>query len=236
MATDTLAPDPLQDNIHRVRAAINEAALLAGRDPAEVHLVAVSKTKPMALIQAAFAAGQVRFGENRPQELRDKQPLLPEAEWHFIGNLQRKNVKYVVGRAALIHSLDAEELVHEIEKRAHAQAFIQDCLVQVNVSKEVQKGGVAPEQLATFLAYVLEHGTRIRLRGLMAIVEDTDDEATLRGQFATLRELRDQFAPQLPAPHAFTELSMGMSQDFPLAVAEGATLVRVGSAIFGPRT
>jgi PLP dependent protein len=206
-----------------VRARIEAAARRAGRDPASVRLVAVSKTKPAGDVRAAMAAGQTLFGENYAQELRDKAREISDAEWHFIGPLQRNKVKYVVRTATLLHAIESLDLAQEIDKRAKTT---QDILVEVNVAREPQKHGVMPEALGELLAALgaLPH---IRVRGLMTMAPFSDDPEASRPHFRALRELAQK--------HGLPELSMGMTQDLEVAVEEGATLVRVGTAIFGER-
>jgi pyridoxal phosphate enzyme (YggS family) len=206
-----------------VRARIEAAARRAGRDPASVRLVAVSKTKPAGDVRAAMAAGQTLFGENYAQELRDKAREVAGAEWHFIGPLQRNKVKYVVGAATLLHAIESFDIAREIDKRAKAT---QDILIEVNVAREPQKHGVAPEALPGLLA-ALSALPHVRVRGLMTMAPLSEDPEASRPHFRALRELAQK--------HSLPELSMGMTQDLEVAVEEGATLVRVGTAIFGAR-
>jgi pyridoxal phosphate enzyme (YggS family) len=212
-----------------VRERIARAAVRAGRDPSAITLVAVSKTRPAEDVVAAAAAGQRLFGENYAQELRDKAQALATADvaWHFIGALQRNKVKHVVGRAALIHTVDDAELAREIDRRAVALGLRQDVLIEVNVAAEAQKHGVAPAGLAELVAMIrgLPH---LALLGLMTVPPIAEDPAASQPHFRALRELA--------AVHGLTELSMGMTHDLEVAVEEGATLVRVGTAIFGSRT
>ena len=225
------APSPLLERLAVVRGEVAEAARQAGRDPASVRLLAVSKLQPIEAVAAALAAGQTAFGENYAQELRDKARALPGMRWHFLGPLQRNKVKYVVGVARLIHSVDGPSLLEEIARRAEVMGTTQRCLIEVNVGDEQQKAGCLPDDLPQLLdaARALPE---IALEGLMCIPPPGDAEAT-RPFFRRLRELRDAERARtgLPLP----ELSMGMSADFAAAIAEGATLVRVGTAIFGPR-
>lgn len=206
--------------VAQVRERIALACRRAGRAPESVKLVAVSKLQPLEKLREAIAAGQRAFGENYAQELRDKQAALPEAEWHFVGALQTNKVKLVVGRAAVIHTCDRLALAQEISKRAAAE---QRLLLEVNVGREPQKAGVLPEDAAALLDEVRAL-PRIRCQGLMCIPPLDQDP---RPHFRALRELAVRL--QLP------ELSMGMSADYESAVEEGATLVRVGTALFGAR-
>ena len=211
------------DGLRAVRARIEAAAKRAGRDPKTIKLVAVSKTRPVADIRAAMAEGQLAFGENYAQELRDKAREISGAEWHYIGPLQRNKVKYVVGTAALIHAVENIEIAEEIAKRAKAP---QETLIEVNVAREPQKHGVSPEALAGLLNTIGGLGN-VRVRGLMTMAPLSEKPEASRPHFRALRELAAQ--------HGLPELSMGMTQDLEVAVEEGATLVRVGTAIFGER-
>jgi pyridoxal phosphate enzyme (YggS family) len=185
-------------------------------------------------VRAALAAGQLDFGESYGQELRDKRQAFaagsPQPRWHFIGPLQANKVKYVAGHVALVHSVDSAELLAELERRGEDQA----CLVQVNVAGETQKRGVAPDALAALLD-LFANLRHVRCEGLMTVPPLADGPEAARPHFAALRALRDREAARPRAGVALTELSMGMSDDLEVAVAEGATLVRVGTAIFGAR-
>jgi len=208
-----------------VRAQITTAAIAAGRDPATVTLVAVSKTVEAVRCAEALAAGQAVLGENYAQELRDKArlPALSGARWHFIGPLQRNKVKYVVGVAELIHSVDSAPLVEEIAAQAGKRGVVQRVLLHVNIGKEPQKAGVAPEDLPS-LVQAARARPELALEGLMCLPPAADDPAP---HFAHLAKLaRD---------HGLPTLSMGMSADYVAAIAAGATLIRVGTAIFGSR-
>ena len=216
----------------RIRARIEAAAVAAGRDVREIDLLAVSKGQPPSAIREAYAAGQRRFGESYAQELVRKARELEDIadlEWHFIGHLQRNKVKEVTPRARVIETVDRIELAREIAKRAEHEIRV---LIEVNVGGEEQKSGCAPGAL-----FELLRETRglpnLRVVGLMTIPPAVDDPQDARPFFAKLRELaREARAADLdPGPH----LSMGMSHDFEAAIAEGATWVRVGTAIFGER-
>jgi len=230
----------------RVRVRVAAAAGAAGRAPSDVRLIAVSKKMPPADVAAALAAGQQDFGENYAQELRDKRAAVdglaapthampaPGAgpRWHFIGPLQANKVKYVAGKVALLHTVDSAELLDEIDRRA--AGGVQDCLVQINVAGESRKHGVAPPDLPALLDHfaLLAH---VRCVGLMLIPPLGEDAEASRPHFAALRALRDAQRGHA-RPHVdLVHLSMGMSHDLEAAIAEGATLVRVGTAIFGER-
>jgi len=222
--------EEIAGNLARVRERIARAARAAGRAPEAVRLLAVSKKMPADDVRAALAAGQRAFGENYAQELRDKSAVLAgepsPPEWHFIGPLQSNKVKYVAGKAALVHSIDSPALLDAFEARAVAQP----CLVQVNVAGEASKKGIAPADLPALLDRfaALKH---LRCEGLMLIPPRGD----ARPHFAALRALRDREAQTTRANVDLRELSMGMTEDLEVAVEEGATIVRVGTAIFGAR-
>jgi pyridoxal phosphate enzyme (YggS family) len=199
------------------------ACARAGRDPASVRLVAVGKTKPIELLREAQAAGQTIFGENYAQELREKADALPGAEWHFIGALQTNKARLVVGRAALVHTCDRLALAQELSKRARSAGLTQRVLLEVNVGREPQKAGVVPEDAAALLDQVRALPA-LACEGLMCIPPAGGDP---RGYFRSLRQLAERLG--------LRELSMGMTADYEAAIEEGATLVRVGTAIFGER-
>ncbi len=219
-----------------VRDRIAKAARRAGRDPAGVKIVAVTKGHPIAAAKAAAAEGLLDLGENRVQEALTKMEEWPDApvRWHLIGHLQSNKAKKAVGRFALIHSLDSVRLADELDRAAAAGGgLVQDVLVQVNVAREEQKTGVDPDEVHGLVAHVAAK-RQLRLRGLMAMAPLTDDEAIQRGTFAGLRELRDLLVLDGRLPKGcLDELSMGMSQDFEVAVEEGATLLRLGTVLFG---
>jgi len=222
----------IAQNLNEVRRRLAAAAQRAGRDPAQVRLVAVSKTVPVERIREAVAAGQRLFGENYLQEARGKIEALGEtASWHFIGHLQSNKAKAAVALFELIHGVDRLKLAAALEAAAAQIGKVQEILIQVNLAAEASKSGAAPEAAAGLLREIsrLPH---LRVRGLMTMPPFLDPEA-VRPYFRALRELRDHLRDSsgLPLP----ELSMGMSGDYEVAVEEGATLVRVGTAIFGSR-
>ncbi len=232
-----MSEDPSGDEIAarlaEVRRQIDEAGARAGRAAGAVRLLAVSKTKPPTAIRAAYAAGQREFGENYAQELAEKAEALRDLDgivWHFIGRLQRNKARQVVQAARVVHTVDRPELAAELGRRAAAAGVRVRVLVEVNVSGETSKGGCAPAELAAVLAAVAA-APSLEAVGLMTIPPETDDPEGARPFFAGLRALRDQHGGAAALP----ELSMGMTHDFPVAVAEGATIVRVGTAIFGAR-
>ena len=211
------------DNLGDVREEIARAARAAGRDPTSVTLVAVSKTVPAERVREAIAAGHDLFGENYAQELRDKAREVAGARWHFIGPLQRNKVKYVVGVAELIHSVDSRPLLDEIAARADKLGVVQRCLVQVNIGGEPQKSGCAPAEVPALVRAFAERPS-VRCEGLMCI---PPEDAPPRPFFENLAKLA--------AAEGLGTLSMGMSADFAEAIAAGSTIVRIGTAIFGAR-
>ena len=220
----------IAENIAKVGERIREAAQASGRDLNSIGLLAVSKTKPSAAVREAFAAGLRDFGENYLQEALEKQVELSDLPliWHFIGPIQSNKTKPIAEHFAWVHSVDRLKVAQRLsEQRPVSLPPLNICL-QVNVSLEPSKSGCAPDEL-TALALAVSQLPNLCLRGLMAIPEPTDDVAAQRAAFARLRELRDG----LPMP--LDTLSMGMSHDLEAAVAEGATIVRIGTAIFGER-
>ena len=212
-----------------VRARVDEACDRAGRDPKAVTIVAVSKTHPAAAVREAAAAGATDFGENYAQELVAKRAEAGDVRWHFIGRLQRNKAKLVAGQVALVHAVDSAELAQELAKRA---ATLQPILLSINVAGEDTKGGIAPAH-ALELARGISSIANVRLDGLMTMPPPSDDPEASRPAFTALRGLRDNLEQALGTP--LPVLSMGMSGDFEVAIACGATHVRIGTAIFGVR-
>lgn len=225
----------IAENIATIHGKIAAAARRAGRDPAEVRLVAVSKTKPAAAVDEAARAGQRLFGENYVQEFAAKALAVSEAvEWHFIGHLQSNKVKSLAGLVSMIHSVDRLSLAEEIDRQWGRLGAVCDILVQVNIAGEATKSGTTAAELVALVRSVaaLPH---LRVRGLMTIPPFFDDPEAARPSFRELKRLAGVVAA-VGIPHVtMTELSMGMSGDFEAAVEEGATLVRVGTALFGER-
>lgn len=228
-------PEEIARNLAAVQTRVLQATLAAGRPTDSVTLIAVSKTMPAEDVAAAVSAGQRDFGENYAQELRDKRLALAgiRPRWHFIGPLQSNKVKYVAGGVALIHSLDTLQLLAEVHERV-PDGQVQECLLQVNVAAEPQKRGVAPEALPALLDAFAEL-PRLRCVGLMVIPPLSEDPEGARPHFQALRRLRDREAARTRTGVELLHLSMGMSHDLEAAIGEGATLVRVGTAIFGER-
>ena len=223
----------IPDNLQAVKDRIAGAARAAGRDPAAVVLLAVSKTHAPALIEEAFGAGQRAFGENYVQEALDKMAalVLQPIEWHLVGPLQSNKTRAVAERFQWVHGIDRERIARRLsEQRPHGLPPLH-VLLQVNVSGEASKSGVAPREAAP-LAKAVAAMPRLRLRGLMAVPEPTGDE---RAQRARFREVRELFETLQRQGLALDTLSLGMSADMEAAIAEGSTMVRIGTAIFGER-
>lgn len=225
----------VQENLIAVQSKIEEACKRSGRDPKEVTLIAVSKTKPIQMIQEAIEAGKKEFGENKAQEMKEKQEILPkDLKWHFIGHLQTNKVKYVVGRATLIHSVDSLHLAEAIEKESAKQNLISDILVEVNVAQEASKFGLKPEEVEPLLRKIAEL-PHIHVCGLMTIAPYVEDPEENRGIFCKLKKLSVDITTKNIDNIDMSVLSMGMTGDYEVAVEEGATHVRVGTGIFGER-
>ena len=223
----------LAGNLEKVQQRIRAACERAGRDPASVTLLAVSKTHPPETIKAAADCGQIYFGENKVQEAKAKIPLCPgKLRWHFIGHLQSNKCRDAVDLFAMIQSVDSLPLAREINKRAEQAAKRMPVLMEVNVAGEASKFGYQPERLLAELKE-LNALPRLEIHGLMTVPPWSPEAETARPHFRRLRQLKEQAEQALGAP--LPHLSMGMSGDFEIAVEEGATLVRVGTALFGPR-
>jgi pyridoxal phosphate enzyme (YggS family) len=246
--------DEIAANLDQVRTRMRAALAAAGRAEDSIRLLAVSKTVSPEDIVHAMTAGQLDFAENYGQEFRDKRKAVAELlagrskqpglagrselaapRWHFIGPLQTNKVKYVAGLVVLVHTVGSDDVMAELERKASASSLVQDCLVQVNVAGEVQKSGIAPSELPRVLNALAGY-PHLRCRGLMVIPPYDPNPELSRPHFAALRRLRDEHAGATRTHVTLTELSMGMSHDLEVAIAEGATLIRVGTAIFGART
>ena len=215
----------IKERLHRILSTIPEG----------VKLVAVSKFHPAERLQEAYDAGQRIFGESRPQEMTAKYELLPkDIEWHMIGHLQTNKVKYIAPFVSMISSVDSERLIEEIEKQAARNNRTIDILLEVHVAQEETKSGWSIEELRAYLASgILNNMTHVRVRGVMTIASNTDDESIVRNDFATIRSIFEELKPQFG--EAFDILSIGMSDDYPIALEYGSTMVRIGTAIFGQR-
>lgn len=228
-----ISPSEAAARLAEVKNSITGAAARAGRDPAEISLLAVSKTFPADMVRVYLGVGQRAFGESYIQEARTKADELagaePGPEWHFIGHLQNNKAKYAAAIFSTIHSLDSLELAGELDRRAAALGRSLEVYIQVNVAGEASKSGLPPSALPAFLEQ-LGRFPALRPRGLMTMPPYDPDPEISRPHFAALRALRDREAPKLPG------LSMGMSGDYQVAIEEGATIVRVGTALFGSRS
>ena len=222
-------------NLEEIKRRLHEAALSAGRDPAEVRLVAVTKTVKLDRLREAVAAGHTLFGENYVQEAKRKiADLGPGLTWHFIGHLQSNKAKAAVEFFDLIHSVDRLRLAQTLEQAAARLGKVQNILLQVNLAGEASKSGTAPEA-AQDLLHEISQMPHLKVLGLMTMPPWLDDPEQVRPYFRALRELRDRLQSMKLVDGGLPELSMGMTGDFEVAVAEGATLVRIGTAIFGQR-
>ena len=227
----------LEENIARVKASMARAALEAGRDPAEITLVAATKVQTSDTIRAAIAAGIAVCGENRVQELTAHLDdyAYDGAKIHFIGHLQTNKVRFVVGRVDLIESVDSPRLLEAVQRQAEKLNLVQDILLEVNIGREESKGGCLPEDLPALARQAMDL-PHVRLRGLMAIPPAAAEPGENRRFFAATRQLFVDIRSQIGDNDTDIDcLSMGMSGDYEDAIREGATLVRVGTALFGPR-
>ena len=232
------SPD-INRNLEQIRARICRAATAAGRDPQEVRLIAVSKYMPAEFVRQAIRSGQTDFGENTLQDAMGKMHAItdPQVEWHFIGHLQSNKARLVPGHFRWLHTLDSFKLARKLSAAwCDTQSTLQ-VLVQVNIANDPRKYGLDPAEATAFVAELLQlELPGICLRGLMTIGREQATPEERRHDFRALRQLRDEVATRLRLDiETFSELSMGMSDDFEIAIAEGATMVRVGSLIFGPR-
>lgn len=225
----------IKENIALIKKEIAEAQSRSRYAAADVELLAVSKTKPVAMIEEAYAAGQLNFGENRVQEILAKAPLLPYVHWHLIGHLQTNKVRQIIDKVDLIHSLDSIELAAEIEKRAAAKDINVAALVQVNIAEDEHKFGIKKEELGDFLLAMTDFG-HLQIKGLMTIGPFCENPEAMRPVFKAMRLLFEQTKTTAPPNIQMQYLSMGMSHDYMIAVEEGANIVRVGSSIFGVRS
>ncbi len=225
----------IKENINQVLANIKIACENAGRNPKEVTLVAVSKTKPVAMLREAYEAGSRDFGENKVQEIMDKYPQLPsDIRWHMIGHLQRNKVKYIIEHAALIHSVDSLRLAEEISRQAEKKQVHANILVEVNIAQEESKFGIFREE-AIQLVENISKLPWISVKGLMTIAPFVTNPEDNRKYFRGIRELSVDIMRKNIDNVTMSTLSMGMTGDYMVAVEEGATIVRVGTGIFGER-
>lgn len=223
------------ENLRNVEEKIREACRRSGRDRKDVLLICVTKTKPVSLLEDAYRAGERAFGENRVQEIVDKFPRLPEdIDWHMIGHLQKNKVKYLMDRCVMIHSVDNEALAAVINREALKAGRIMPVLIEVNVAGEETKFGVSPEETEDLIRKIAVL-PGIRVSGLMTIAPYTEDPETNRPYFRQLRELSVDIKNKSIDNVSMDHLSMGMTGDYEVAIEEGATMIRVGTGIFGER-
>lgn len=225
----------VSENLEKVRENCKAACMKAGRSEEDMTLIAVSKTKPVSMLEEAYAAGCRDFGENKVQELVDKYEILPkDIRWHMIGHLQRNKVKYIVDKAYLIHGVDSFRLAEEISKEALKKNVTASILIEVNAALEETKFGVSPEQTEALVRQIAKL-PGIQVKGLMTIAPYVDDPEENRQYFALLRQLSVDIASKNIDNVCMNVLSMGMTGDYAVAIEEGATYVRVGTGIFGER-
>ena len=225
----------IQENIKLVEENIKKACEKVGRDVNEVTLIAVSKTKPYTAIEEALPTGVKDYGENKVQELCDKYEILPkDIKWHMIGHLQRNKVKYLVGKASLIHSVDSIRLAEQIEKEYAKADEIANILIEVNMAQEESKFGITSEETEQLVREMAKF-PHIRIKGLMTIAPYTDNPESNRVYFRNMKKLSVDIENKNIDNVSMSVLSMGMTGDYQVAVEEGATLVRVGTGIFGER-
>lgn len=222
------------ENIKTINSRIDELCKKNGRSRNDITLIAVTKTKPVPLLKEAQNAGEINFGENRPQEIVKKFPEFENIKWHLIGQLQKNKVKHIIDKVELIHSVDSISLAIEIDKRAKQINKVQDILIQVNITGEESKSGVYPEDTEELIREIslLEN---IRVKGLMTISKKEFSFDENKKVFKSLRELSKKIDALNIENISMQELSMGMTHDFEAAIEEGATMIRVGTAIFGAR-
>lgn len=225
----------ITENLEQVRKNIDEACRMAGRDPKEVTLIAVSKTKPVSMLKEAYDAGARCFGENKVQEIMDKHPQLPEdIQWHMIGHLQRNKVKYIVDKVSMIHSVDSLRLALTIEQEAAKHNVCVPVLLEVNVAQEESKFGLKMDEVLPLIETIADF-PHIKVQGLMTIAPYVENAEDNRDFFRQLKKLSVDIEAKNINNVSMSVLSMGMTGDYQVAVQEGATMVRVGTGIFGER-
>lgn len=225
----------IRENLNEINEAVR-AELEAVQRPADsVRLIAVTKTYGVDVINEAIDCGVCDIGENRVQEIMEKYDFVKPVRWHLIGHLQKNKVKYIIDKVELIHSVDSFDLAKEIDRQAQKHNKIQKILLEVNVSGEESKFGILPSECENLCREIAEAFPNIRIEGLMTVAPFTDDRELLKQVFDGLKNLRDKIAAKNIAGVSMTELSMGMTNDFRLAVGCGSTMVRVGTGIFGKR-
>ncbi len=225
----------VKENLASIHERIESACRRAGRDPSEVRLISVTKTKPIPMLYEAYEAGERLFGENKVQEIVQKKPELPDdVSWHMIGHLQTNKVKYLMDTAAMIHSVDSEKLAAAISAAAVKSGRVMPVLLEVNIAGEESKFGLSPDEVLPLIMKIKDL-PGLSVRGLMTIAPYTENPETNRDYFRKLRELAVDINEKSIDNINMYELSMGMTGDFEVAIEEGATFVRIGTAIFGER-
>jgi pyridoxal phosphate enzyme (YggS family) len=237
---EQIRPEAVAERMESVRERIADACGRAGRSPNEITVVAISKTFPMQAIESGKAAGLDHFGENRARQLRDKAKARPGAfeggdlKWHMVGHLQTNKAKFVARHADWFDALDSPRLAEELDKRAAKNDRVLPCLVQVNITGEDQKYGLDPAETHEYLDHCAQYD-HLAIKGLMALASFVDDPEDVRGEFRQMRELFRTYDASGNPRVEMEELSIGMSNDFEVAIEEGSTMIRLGTSIFGPR-
>jgi len=234
---DATGSNSIAKTIQTIREKIRQAALRVGRDPSSVRLVAATKTVSPANLEEAYAAGVRIFGENRLQEAQEKRRMLGPREglaWHFIGRMQRRKIKDIVGNFALLHSVESVEQAQGINAAAEKLGIQQEVLLEVNIAGEASKGGFTSQELEAGIE-ALDRLPHVSIQGLMTLPPWKENPEEVRPYFTQLCQLRNRLARQSWTHIRMAELSMGMSHDYEMAIEEGATMVRIGTAIFGAR-
>ena len=223
----------IESNIKKIKDEIASICNDCGRNPEDVNLMAVTKTVDVDAVLEAIEAGITDVGENKPQELARKYEVIGDkVNWHLIGTLQTNKVKYIIDKVTMIHSLDREALCEEIQKRAEKIDRVIDCLVQVNISKEESKHGILEEDAIDFVKTIAKNYPNIRIKGLMTMAPNTEDETIVRDCFKSLKQLQVSISQLNLEGVECSNLSMGMSNDYTIAIEEGATHIRLGSILF----
>ena len=226
----------IKENLEEVEARITRACERSGRERSEVTLISVSKTKPVEMLQEAYDAGSRDFGENKPQEIREKYPQLPtDIRWHMIGHLQRNKIKYIIDKVYMIHSVDSIRLAEAIDEEAKKHGIVMPVLIEVNVAEEESKFGVHLDEVESLIRQISEL-SNIQVQGLMTIAPFTENAEDNRIYFRKLRNLYVDIKDKNIDNVNMCNLSMGMTGEYEVAVEEGATMVRVGTGIFGARS
>ncbi|MFR3498536.1 MAG: YggS family pyridoxal phosphate-dependent enzyme [Paraclostridium bifermentans] len=226
----------IKSNLINIEKRINDSCEISDRSNEEVKLIAVTKTVDIDAVNEAIECGVTDVGENKPQELARKYEVIGDrVKWHLIGSLQTNKVKYIIDKVYMIHSIDRLSLCDEIQKRAQSIDRQINCLIQVNISKEESKHGILEEDAIDFIKNISNNYPNIRVKGLMTMAPNTDDKNLIKSVFRGLKDLANKIDPENINNVSMEALSMGMSNDFEIAIEEGATFVRVGTSIFGQR-